>query len=81
MADKVNQNTTLADAPTRRLLTRPKAADYLGVSVHTLHDWACTGRYALRFFRVGRKCVYLQSDLDAFMAARAAGTTRTEAEQ
>ena len=61
--------------------TRAEAAAYLGRSIHTLHDWASTGRYALRFFRVGRKCVYLKSDLDAFMAARAAGTTHTEGEQ
>lgn len=62
-----------------RRLTRCEAAAYLGVSVHTLHDWASTGRYGLRFFRVGRKCVYRQSDLDAFLSARAAGNTSTEA--
>ncbi|MCL6264370.1 helix-turn-helix domain-containing protein [Craterilacuibacter sp. RT1T] len=61
--------------------TRPEAAAYLGLSIHTLNDWACTGRYGLRFYRIGRKCVYLKSDLDAFMAARTAGTTRTEAGQ
>ena len=76
-----NNATPNTEPPPRRLLTRPQAADYLGLSIHTLHDWACTGRYGLRFYRVGRKCVYLQSDLDAFMATRTAGTTRTEAEQ
>jgi len=60
-------------------LTRSEAAAYLGVSVHTLHDWASTGRYGLRFFRVGRKCVYRQSDLDDFLFARTAGDTSTEA--
>jgi len=79
MADQVNTSTTPATAPERRLLTRPEAAAYLGVSIHSLHDWASTGRYALRFFRVGRKCVYLQSDLDAFMASRAAGVDAQEA--
>lgn len=64
-----------------RRLTRAEAAAYLGVSVHTLHDWASTGRYGLRFFRVGRKCVYRQSDLDAFLLARSAGDNSTEARQ
>lgn len=70
----------LPPSPDRRF-ARCEAATYLGVSVHTLHDWASTGRYGLRFFRVGRKCVYLQSDLDAFLSARAAGNTSTEASQ
>ena len=55
-------------------LTRQEAADYLGVSVNTLEVWACTGRYELRFYRVGRKVFYRRSDCDDWLARRAAGS-------
>ena len=48
-------------------LTRKQAAKYLGISVGTLSVWACTGRYNLPFCKVGKKAIYFQSDLDAFI--------------
>jgi len=59
---------------TDRKLTRQEAADYLGVSVFTLNQWASedTGP---AFFKVGRKCVYRQSDLDAYLADNAHGSS------
>lgn len=53
------------------LLSRPEAAEWLGLSPYTLNEWASTGRYGLRYYRIGRKCMYRISDLQAFVAARA----------
>lgn len=62
-----------------RLLTRPEAAAYLGVSTYTLNEWASSGRYGLRFYRVGRKCMYRLIDLEAFLTARAVTPSKEEA--
>ena len=51
-------------------MTREQAAEYLGVRPQTLAVWATTRRYALPFFRVGRKAIYLRADLDAWLAER-----------
>ena len=48
-------------------LTRKQAAKYLGVSEGTLSVWATVGRYNLPYFKAGRKVIYFQSDLDAFI--------------
>jgi excisionase family DNA binding protein len=48
------------------LLTRPEAADYIGVSVSTLARWACL-REKLPYRRVGRRTLYRKSDLDDFL--------------
>jgi excisionase family DNA binding protein len=53
------------------LLTRKQAAEYLGVEPETLHNWACTKRYHLKFYKVGRLAKYRIEDLDAFLAERA----------
>ncbi|BEV73209.1 hypothetical protein THUN1379_26910 [Paludibacterium sp. THUN1379] len=45
--------------------TRQKAAEYLGVSVHTLNQWASEGK-GPRSIRVGRQCVYKRDDLEKF---------------
>ncbi len=51
-------------------LTRPEAAQYLGVSVNTLESWACYGRYDLPFVRIGRRVFYRRTDLDRFIDRR-----------
>jgi excisionase family DNA binding protein len=48
------------------LLTRPEAADYIGVSVSTLARWACL-REKLPYHRVGRRALYSRCDLDDFL--------------
>jgi excisionase family DNA binding protein len=53
------------------LLTRKQAAEYLGVETETLHNWACTKRYNLKFYKVGRLAKYRIEDLDAFLSGRA----------
>ncbi|MFZ2315625.1 MAG: helix-turn-helix domain-containing protein [Gammaproteobacteria bacterium] len=53
------------------LLTRKQAAEYLGIETETLHNWACTKRYNLKFYKVGRLAKYRKEDLDAFLSERA----------
>jgi excisionase family DNA binding protein len=54
------------------LMSRKQAATYLGVSETTLAIWKCTGRYNLKVYKIGRLAKYRKSDLDAFIASRAA---------
>ena len=56
--------------PTAKLLTRPQAAEYLGLQPQTLAVWACNGRYELPFFKVGRSVRYRKTDLDEWLASR-----------
>ncbi|MFV7408577.1 helix-turn-helix domain-containing protein [Salmonella enterica] len=49
-------------------LTRPEAAEYIGVAARTLANWHRTGRVDIPFLKLGRKKVlYYKSDLDAFL--------------
>lgn len=50
--------------------TRKEAAEYLGVKAHTLDVWACTGRYNLKYIKVGRLVRYRKEDLDEFLDKR-----------
>lgn len=52
------------------LFDRPNAAAYLGVAPATLAVWACTGRYSLRFVKIGRLVKYRKQDLDLFIEER-----------
>lgn len=67
---------TVLDFPA--LLTRDQAAGYLGVAPQTLAIWAMSGRYGLRFIKVGRLCKYRKSDLDKWLASRTVGSTAEE---
>lgn len=54
----------------REKMTRPEAADYIGVSPRTLANWHSSGRVKIPFYKVGRKkTIYLRSDLDAYLAS------------
>ena len=53
-------------AQTEKMLTRPQAAEFLGLKVQTLAAWAMTGKH-LPFVRVGRSVRYKQSDLERFI--------------
>lgn len=55
----------------RSLLNREEAAAYLDMKPQTLAVWASTGRYGLKFYRVGRSVKYRRSDLDQFLESRA----------
>ncbi|WP_310607775.1 helix-turn-helix domain-containing protein [Buttiauxella brennerae] len=57
------------NAPQKKF-TRPEAAEYIGIAARTLANWHCTGRVKIPFYKVGRKkTLYLQSDLDAYLAS------------
>lgn len=49
------------------LVSREKAAEFLGIRPQTLAAWASSRRYALPFVKVGRRVMYRLSDLDAFI--------------
>ncbi|MDD5384548.1 MAG: helix-turn-helix domain-containing protein [Gallionella sp.] len=53
--------------PKETLRNREEAASYLGISPSTLANWACTKKYKIPYFKVGRSVRYRQSDLDAFV--------------
>lgn len=57
------------------LLDRDQAADFLGIKPQTLSVWACSGRYALPFCKVGRRVKYRLADLEKFLAERTVTST------
>lgn len=50
--------------------TVAQAAEYLGVTRHTLDVWRCAKRYAIPYTKVGRLVFYARNDLDAWLASR-----------
>jgi len=57
------------------LLTPQEVAEFLGVGVGTLTVWRSTGRYPLKFVRVGRRIRYRRRDVEAFLDERTATST------
>ena len=55
---------------------REDAAAYIGVEAQTLANWASTGKVRIPFLKIGRKVIYLKSDLDAYLASSKANTTK-----
>lgn len=47
--------------------TRAEAAVYLGVNTQTLANWAHTGKVKIPHHKVGRKVIYMKSDLDNYL--------------
>ena len=45
------------------------AAKYLGVEPQSLTAARCTGRFKIPYFKINKKVIYLQSDLDAYLIA------------
>ena len=56
-----------------KLFTRIEAAQYIGAAPQTLAIWAMTGRYGLKFIKVGRLCKYRKTDLDKWLESRTVG--------
>lgn len=52
-----------------RCFTLPEAAEYLGVSVRTMYQWQ-QRRYGPKSFRVGKRRMYMQADVDAWLDAQ-----------
>ncbi|BBF56665.1 helix-turn-helix domain-containing protein [Escherichia coli] len=57
-------------------MNREDAAAYIGVEAQTLANWASTGKVRIPFLKIGRKVIYLKSDLDAYLASSKANTTK-----
>lgn len=61
-------------SPLLERFTRAEAAVYLGVETQTLANWAHTGKVKIPHHKVGRKVIYMKSDLDSFLSS----TRRTQ---
>lgn len=49
-------------------MTRKEAADYIGVALATMANWACTGKVKIPYYKAGlKKVIYLKSDLDEYL--------------
>ncbi len=64
--------------PLSDLLNSERASEILGVKKGTLAIWRTTGRYDLKFVKVGRRVFYRHSDLQAWLSARTQMQTQTE---
>src|ERR1035441_271135 len=63
-------STTANNQSAKRFITRPEAAEMLGLSVRTLDKWALFGT-GPRFRKIGnRACRYDLADLEAFISDR-----------
>ena len=60
-------STTIAPS---ELKTRKQAAEYLDLQPQTLACWAVSGKYGLRFLKIGGNVRYRQSDLDKWLESR-----------
>ena len=49
------------------LMSPAEAAAYLNLKTSTLAVWRCTGRYNLKYVKVGGRVQYRRDDLDAFI--------------
>jgi hypothetical protein len=55
------------------LLTPEQASSLLGVALQTLAIWRSTGRYDLPYVKIGRKVLYKQEHIKAFIERRTRG--------
>lgn len=63
----------MIDSKAGVLLTESDAAKVLGVRPQTLASWRSSGKYNLRFLKVGRKVRYRQIDIDQWLLSRIVG--------
>ena len=62
----------------RDLLNEQEAAQLLDIAPGTLSVWRSTGRYNLKFLKVGRSVKYRRSDLLTWLDARVRQSGATE---
>jgi len=70
-------STSLPGAQYARLYTTKEAARFLRISHRTLEDWRLTGEGPY-FIKLGRRVLYRESDLLAFIADRSRKNTGKE---
>jgi excisionase family DNA binding protein len=79
----MTQRTVKAEPSSKaisQLLTPEEAAAALHVSDATLAVWRSTQRVSLKFVRIGRKILYREQDIEAFITERT-GTQTTHCDQ
>lgn len=69
------QPTNTDSLPDSARIGTPGAAEFLGLSEKTLATWRSTGRYGLRYIKVGRCVQYRVGDLREFLNRRTANHT------
>jgi excisionase family DNA binding protein len=70
--------TTEHSPPSLERFRGPEAAKYLGLSKSTLEKMRLEGR-GPRYLKLGGRCVYRRSDLDAYLEAAVVETTDSRA--
>ena len=55
------------------LLNVEQAAEFIGVTSHTLDVWRCTKRHSIPYLKVGRLVKYRLTDLEAWLTSRTIG--------
>lgn len=68
-------NQSYLKSQLEKLLTPQEAAAILGISRGTLEVWRSTGRYDLRYIKVGRRVMYRARDVEAFIDNRSMSHT------
>lgn len=63
------QSGTDVESNDDRMMTRPEAAEYLGLRPATLEAWASRGTVKLPVCKLGRAVRYRKRDLDQFIEA------------
>ncbi|MCL1079697.1 helix-turn-helix domain-containing protein [Parashewanella spongiae] len=53
-----------------KLLSPQEVSDLLGVTIGTLAVWRSTGRYSLKYIKVGRLIMYGIDDVEHFLLQR-----------
>lgn len=61
------------------LLTDAQAAERLHVARQTLAKWRCQGK-GPRYVKIGRRALYDEADLDAFIAGRKYQSTAAQSQ-
>ena len=61
---------SVSTSPPEVFLTTREAAERCGLRYQTLCAWRSSGRGGPAYLKLGRKVVYRQSDLDAWLASR-----------
>jgi excisionase family DNA binding protein len=72
----MSDNTSVPNSP--RLLTRKEAADYFGITTHTLSIW--TRFFAIPSVKLGRLVRYRLADLESFAESKSRILTATKPE-
>jgi hypothetical protein len=63
----INHHSQQPAHQARRLLSTQQAAEFLDTRPNTLEVWRSTGRYNLRYVKIGRNVRYRQEDLEEFL--------------